>query len=221
MKRADPRRETQLRQRREQVAFEAARLMVRHGLQDVQLARQRAARQLGITDEASQPANMQVQQHLYEYQRLFRGDQQAAELRQRREAALQAMEFLRQFEPRLVGSVLDGSADAGAPVQLHVFCEDAEAFARFLLDERLPAELAECRLRVERTQRRNYPQWSLLADGLRFEIAVLPPALLRQPPLSDIDDKPMARATPAILRRLLDGSDANPQRGDQRDASAT
>ena len=44
------------------------------------------------------------------------GDAHAGGLRARREAALRALEFFATFEPRLVGPVLDGTADAHSPV---------------------------------------------------------------------------------------------------------
>jgi len=52
-----------------------------------------------------------IEDALREHQRLFQRGH-AAGLRQRREAALHALEFFRLFDPRLVGPVLDGTADA-------------------------------------------------------------------------------------------------------------
>lgn len=203
MKRNDRNRDGQLRERRQRVAFEAARLIAQHGLQDYHHAKLRAARKLGIHDEASLPRDLDVRDQLRDYQRLFRGEQQAGHLRRLREAALQAMDFFASFQPRLVGSVLDGTADAHSTVRLQVFSEDADAFARFVLDADMPAStLAERRLRLSREESAGVPAWRFQADGIDFEVAVLPPALLRQAPLG-ADDQPMARATAAALRQLL------------------
>ena len=49
--------------------------------------------------------------------------------------ALSAMEVLARFSPRLVGPVLNGTADANSVVNLHVFADSPEAVA-MLLDER-------------------------------------------------------------------------------------
>ena len=204
MTRNDRNRDGQLRERRQRVAFEAARLIAQHGVQDYHQAKLRAARKLGIHDEASLPRDLDVRDQLRDYQRLFRGDRQTEHLHRLREAALQAMGFFAAFQPRLVGSVLDGTADEQSTVRLQVFSEDADAFARFVLDADMPAStLAERRLRLSREVSASVPAWRFQADGIEFEVAVLPPALLRQAPLGE-DDQPMARATPGALRRLLE-----------------
>ena len=203
MKRADRNDESRLRARRQRVAYEAARLIAQHGLQDYHLAKLKAAQALGISDDASLPRNIEVQEQLRDYQRLFRADAQPRELRVLREAALKAMQFFEGFEPRLVGSVLDGTADANSPVSLQVFCDDPDTVARFMFEARPLAKLQERRLRVGRELHRNFPAWEFSVDGVAFEIVVLPTALLRQAPLSAVDGKPMQRVSLAALRQLL------------------
>jgi hypothetical protein len=203
MKRADKHDESRVSARRQRVAFEAARLIAVHGMRDYHQAKLKAARTLGILDEASLPGNNEVHAQLRDYQRLFRGDEQARELRLRREAALRAMEFFQDFEPRLVGSVLDGTADANSAVSLQVFSDDAGEVARLLQEKDFRATSEEHRLRLGRDQHENFPAWALTVASLPFEITVLPTAMLRQPPLSPIDGKPMQRATLGALKKLL------------------
>src|SRR5688572_25916883 len=108
---------TRTKERRRRLAHEAARLMAESGIRDYHQAKLKAAERLGIHDDASLPRNREIEDALREYQRLFQGDVQAG-LQQRREAALRAMEFFSAFDPRLVGPVLDGTADRHAPVAL-------------------------------------------------------------------------------------------------------
>ena len=178
--------------------------MVRLGLQDPAIAKRRAARQLGFGDEPSLPRDAQVREQLADYQRLFRGNEQTRQLRLRRVAAIEAMAFFQAFQPRLVGSVLDGTADANSAIRLQVFSEDPDAFARFLMDEGLPAsQLADLSLRLTREGSAKFAAWTFRADQLDFEFVVLPPALLRQAPLG-ADARPMARASVAALQKILD-----------------
>lgn len=201
-------RREQLQLRRQRVAAGAARLIARLGLHDYGEAKQRAARELGIADEASLPTDAQVREQVIEYQRLFRGDDQARALRARREAALEAMDFFAAFQPRLVGSVLDGTADAGAPVRLQLFADDPDAIARFLLDVDMPTRTqVERRLTVEAGRSQSFSAWLFKARDLDFEVTALPLALLRQPPLGE-DGKPMARANAAALKQLLENDGA-------------
>ncbi len=195
--------ETKTRERRARLAHEAARLIAESGIRDFHQAKLKAAQRLGIHDDASLPRNREIEDALREYQRLFQGDAQVNALRQRREAALRALEFFAPFDARLVGPVLDGTADANAPVQLQMYTDDAEAVPRFLEDHRIPAETRNRRMRLDRERALDCPVWLFSAEDLSFDITVLPHDALRQAPLSSIDEKPMRRASAAQLQALL------------------
>ncbi|WP_024889241.1 hypothetical protein [Luteimonas huabeiensis] len=203
MHRARQHAETRTRERRHRLAHEAARLMAEGGIRDYYQAKLKAAHRLGIRDDASLPRNREIEAALREYQRLFLGEDQAGALRLRREAAARALDFFAAFEPRLVGPVLDGTADANSPVQLQLFADDPDAVTRFLDERGIPAELRSRRLRMDRDRVEDVPVWVFLADGVGFDLAVLPRVALRQAPLSGIDERPMRRASAAQLRQLL------------------
>jgi hypothetical protein len=203
MHRARQHAETRIRERRHRLAHEAARLMAEGGIRDYQQAKRKAALRLGIADDASLPGNREIEDALREYQRLFQGDSQARDLRRRREAALQALEFFEGFHPRLVGAVLEGFADGHSAVTLHVHAEDAEDISRFLDEQRIPAQLQTRRVRLDRQRTEEVPAWSFGAEGIPFDLTVLPMPALRQAPLSEVDDKPVRRASLAQLRQLL------------------
>ena len=203
MHRARQHAETRTRERRHRLAHEAARLMAEGGIRDYHQAKRKAAERLGFHDDASLPRNSEVEDALREYQRLFLGDSHADELRTRREAALHALEFFARFDARLVGPVLEGTADARAPVSLQLYCDDADAVARFLEEAGIPAELRSRRLRLDRMREGEFPAWMFTAQDLGFELIVLPALALRQAPLSAVDEKPMRRASATQLRQLL------------------
>ena len=194
--------ETRVRERRHRLAHEAARLIAEGGLRDYRQAKLKAAQRLGITDDASLPRNREIEEALREYQRLFQPGS-VDELHRRREAALRALEFFQSFDPRLVGPVLDGTADTHSPVTLHLYSDDGDAVARFLEQHGIPAEPDMRRLRLDRERSGDFPVWLFGAEELAFDLTVLPRVQLRQAPLSAIDEKPMARATAAQLRQLL------------------
>lgn len=195
--------QTRTRERRQRVAHEAARLIAEGGIRDFHQAKRKAAQRLGIHDDASLPRNREIEDALRTRQRLFHRHDQPAELRRRRAAALPALEFFAAFSPRLVGPVLDGTADALSPVALHLHSDDPEAVARWLQDHRIPAQPRRRQLRLDRERTLEAPVWLFSADGLAFDLTVLPEAALRQAPLSPIDERPMARAGIARVRALL------------------
>jgi len=207
MHRARQHAETRIRERRQRLAHEAARLMAEGGIRDFHLAKLKAAERLGIGDDASLPRNREIEDALREYQRLFRGDAHASDLRLRREAALRALEFFARFEPRLVGPVLEGTADAHSAIALQLYSDDPDAVPRFLDEHGIPAEARSRRLRMDRSRELDLPVWVFAAEDLGFDLTVLPLDALRQAPLSGIDEKPMRRASAVQLRALLADED--------------
>lgn len=194
------------RQHRAKLAHEAARLMAEDGISDFKHAKRKAAGRLGIRDEASMPRNSEIEDALREYQRLFQAPGRDEALQERREAALQALEFFAPFEPRLAGPVLEGTADANSPVGLQLHAEDPDSVPRFLEEHGIPATLRSRRMRLDRSRSGEFPVWMFSAGDIAIDLTVLPRLALRQAPLSNVDDKPMRRASAAQLRLLLAGA---------------
>lgn len=191
------------------IAQEAARLVAESGINDFEHARRKAATKLGIHEEALWPRLADIEQALREYQHLFGSGGQPGALRQRRESALQAMQFLHAFQPRLAGPVLSGVAGDYSPVNLQLHCDDSDAVQRFLHEQRIPAEARTWLLQLAgHASRQHYPGWEFAADGIAFELVVLPENALRQPPVSIDDGKPLPRATLSQLRQLLEEQSA-------------
>ncbi|MBS0383597.1 MAG: hypothetical protein JSR56_14340 [Proteobacteria bacterium] len=190
-------------QLRRRVALEAARLISEHGIRDYQMAKRKAAQHVGVSDEGYLPRNREIEEALREHQRLFRGDEQSRALRTRREAARDAMRFLASFEPRLVGAVLDGTADTHTPVSLHVFDDSLEAVAGFLHDHGITFETRARTLRLDRQRNAEFPVLLFDANGVAVDITVFPRDALRQAPLDRIDERPLQRASLATVDALL------------------
>jgi hypothetical protein len=193
-----------LRHRRQRVAYEAARLLAADPTVDLGDARRRAARTLGETAREALPEASEIQDELRAWLRLFRGADQAGALQALRKAAVEAMAFLAAFEPRLVGSVLEGTADAGAPVRLQLFSDDPDALPRFLADHAIPARAVERRQRVPGGTSERVAAWAVEAGGVAVELMQLPTAMLRQALPGDDPGSTQPRANLAAVRALLE-----------------
>ena len=201
-----------LQRNRLRIAQEAARLITEHGIRDFHHAKLKAAERLRIVDAQSLPHNSEVEQALREHQRLFLADSQPQWLHERRVAAVEAMRFLAAFEPRLLGAVLEGTADHHSPVCLHVFSDDADAVTRYLHDNGVPTEIEARHLRHHHPDddQVDYPVLLFSAGELPFDLTVLPRDALRQSPRSAIDDRPIRRASLSQLQALLDAEKRDP-----------
>ena len=188
---------------RQRIAQEAARILAHSGSRNYLQAKRKAAQQLGVSDARSLPGNQEVEQALAEYQRLFQGHVQPKQLRRLREAALEGMRFLHAFAPKLVGPVLEGTADQHSEVNLHLFADPLELVATFLLEQGIPHELTDRRLRMPSGEYIRVPEFRFVAGDISMALTVFSGAGAHQPPLSPVNGRPMRRAPLAEVQALL------------------
>ncbi len=188
---------------RHALAREAARIMIEHGVDDHLFAKRKAAERLGVTDQAVLPKNTEIEEALAEHQRLFTPDAHATELADLRRTALGAMRLLSEFEPRIVGPVLSGTATAHSDILLHVFADTPESVAFSLLDRGIRHRVVERRVKLQRDEAASFPTFRFESDGCEVDATVFPKDGLRQSPMSPVDGRPMRRATAAELEALL------------------
>jgi hypothetical protein len=159
---------------REQLAQQAAKLMAEDGITDHALAKRKAARQLGASDTQHLPSNQEVDDALHSYRFLYQHDSHPDILYQLREEALAAMHLLADFNPYLVGSVLNGTADENSDINLMLFSDDAKAVLLFLLKHNLDFEDGEWKVRVGGHEE-SVPSYTLTGEsGAQTHIIVLP-----------------------------------------------
>ena len=185
------------------VAQEAARIIVNQGIRDYGLAKKKAADRLGLGDRGSLPGNAEIERAVSEHLQLFAGDAHTDLLQTMRQAALSAMQMLSPFTPRLVGPVLNGTADANSAVNLHVFADSAETVAHALEQNGLNYKPYERRLKSRRDRAETYAGFEFHHGEASVQATVFPVDGIRQAPMSPIDGKPMKRADEKAVRELL------------------
>ncbi len=187
---------------RERIAKEAARLMCEAGIGEFQLAKRKALQRLRIPDQRNLPSTEEIESAVSEYQRLFRAHSQPQRLTELRRTAVRAMRFLKRFQPRLVGAVLSGTADAHSGVCLHLFAETAEEVGLFLLDNGIPHEHGERAMRIASDGTQRLPTCRFMADDVAVELVVFAERARRRVPLSPVDGRPMQRAALQAVEAL-------------------
>ena len=184
--------------------MEAARLMAEHGISDYYAAKRKASQQLGAPDTRNMPGNEEIEQALIDYQRLFQSDQHPRQLRLLREAAVAAMRLLTRFQPRLVGSVLSGTAHAHSEINLHLFADVAEEVGVFLLAHDIPHETdARPLRRGQDLAPELYPLYRFVAGEAVICLTIFPVSGLRQAPRSTMDGHAMRRLPLEGVLQLL------------------
>jgi hypothetical protein len=187
-----------------ELAEEAARLIAEHGIQDFALAKRKAAERLGVrAGGGALPSNAEIHQQLVERQRLFEPEVHDRRLAKLRSIASDVMQVLDGFRPKLVGSVLDGTATLNSAIELHVFADSPEAVAAALEGQGFRVHDSQRRYRFGREIAEQIPGFELMVANEDVEVMVFPERGAGHAPLSPVDGRPMRRASRAAVMSLL------------------
>lgn len=176
-----------------QLAQEAARIILNEGVKDYQMAKRKATERLRISDRIALPRNTEIEEAIQIHQKLFFTSSDYDHLVELWQVALDSMQFLRAFEPRLVGALLNGTAGKHSDVNLHLFCDTQEEVLIAFIDKCIPYRSVERRMHFG-SEYQYYPALRYIHANVEIEAVVFPRKLLWNPPHSTSDGKPMKRA---------------------------
>ena len=203
--RPPPRHLRRLKQTRMEVAAEAARIIATEGQHNYHAAKKKAAERIGVSERLALPSNIEVKDALRRYQDLYGGLAHVENVERLRRTAVEAMQTLERFQPRLVGAVLDGTADSHSRIALHVFAESVESVVMFFQERGIPFSQEQRQIRWYTGEHRTVPLIVSELGGQAVELAVFEELHLRQAPPSPIDGKPQRRAALHEVEHLLAG----------------
>ena len=116
------------------IAAVAARLMAEDGLDDVELAKRKAAHQLNLPEWIGLPSSQAVYDALRTHQAIFQDSEQRERIAGMRQEALYWMALLADFHPYLTGSVLDGTAGRYSMIDILLYPDSDKDVEIFLLN---------------------------------------------------------------------------------------
>jgi hypothetical protein len=122
------------------IAAVAARLMAEDGLDDIELAKRKAAQQLNLPDWIGLPSSQAVYDALRTHQAIFQDSEQRERIREMRQEALYWMERLAVFHPYLTGSVLEGTAGRFSMIDILLYPDSDKDVEIFLLNQGIDYE---------------------------------------------------------------------------------
>src|SRR5919204_2958667 len=110
---------------RHAIAFEAARLMYERVESEYYTAKRKAAKRLcrQSCKPDDLPSNAEIRELIQTFARVHEGERRTTHLRAMRLEALKLMRLLRQFKPRLIGSVMTGHVRRGSDIDIHLFTD--------------------------------------------------------------------------------------------------
>lgn len=198
-----PQNNKHLSRTRLEIAQLAAKYVAEDGINDYLAAKKKAALQLGLHPDKNMPTNLEVERALIDYQTLFQSTQQPERLYGLRNKALNAMHLLKQFQPRLVGPVLTGTATEHSDIVLHLVSDQPELIGFHLDANAIPYRPCEKTIRTGKAEKKDYPAYQFIADNTRIVLVIFPEKEKHNLPLSAISGKPMQRASISQLEKLI------------------
>jgi len=197
------------------VAAAAARWIAEEGC-DYATAKRRGARDVlgdAVNLSGAMPDNPLVESELRRYLRLFAADQ-PTQLTALRRLALAWMRRLEEFNPHLVGAVLNGTATGHSGIHLNLYADSAKDVEIFLLNQSLPFDALDPGPNAETTQELlqflvRAPARSRIDGDVSVTLHVMDPVALRVAPTGRPKDPELhpveraGRANPAMVERLL------------------
>ncbi len=131
---------------RQQIAVEAARLMSEEGIDNIHNARKKAAHWLGIHDEHTLPDDDEILFQVKTHQSLYQSSSHKQLLANLRKTALNAMQLVSAFKPKLIGAVLLGYAHEHSSIDILIMADTPEELAVLLIAHNIPYQLRDWKL---------------------------------------------------------------------------
>lgn len=181
----------------------AAKIVAEDGANDYLTAKRKAAIQLGAQPGKNMPTNLEIEQALSDYQDLFHINHQSEQLYDLRTKAVKAMRLLDQYQPRLVGPVLTGTATKHSDITLHLISDEAEQIGFHLDEHAISFANFEKTIKTGNTAKKDYPAYQFIAEKTRITLVVFPEKLRHFSPFSTITGKPMQRANVSEVEKLI------------------
>ncbi len=192
---------------RQALAHETAKIIAAEGVRDFHRAKLKASERLGNSQHGSLPSNFEIEQAITSFQKTFIPNQ-ADKLLVERRIALTIMQWLQEYSPLLVGSVLEATTGVNTPISIHVACDTVERILVEFDDKKITVKLLERRLKINN----NFvflPAISFEYRDNEIEVIVFNFRQQHQPPKSKTQNRSMQRINLKTLTELLDDSAIN------------
>lgn len=148
------------------------------------------------------PSNGEIKAALLELVEDVEGDQRTRRLFAMRALAIETMEALAPFSPRLIGSVATGHVREGSDVDLHVFAADPEDVVAHV--RTLGWTFETTRVSIMKHGKAMEFTHVHVVDLFPIELTVYRPIEIRHRPRSSTDGKPIVRLSAGAVRGLCE-----------------
>ncbi|MCJ8312769.1 MAG: nucleotidyltransferase [Saccharospirillaceae bacterium] len=181
---------------------ECAKLMYFEGVKQYYDAKKIASKRICNNSMKYLPSNGEISEQVYQLSLQDSEFDHFDTLLKMRLKAIEYMEKLNTFSPRLIGSVSTGKIKQTSDIDLHVFCDEIELLLMHLNDNKITYELKE--VLIQSGNKQVLYQHVYLFDAFDIELSVYPENELRVTTRSSTDGKPIKRLSLAKVQSLIE-----------------
>lgn len=183
------------------VAQLAAQIMYGEGVKQYFTAKRLASKRL-FGRERDLPSNGEIKEALLDLVIEIEGEARTQRLFAMRIVALETLEALAAFHPRLIGSVATGHVRSGSDIDLHVFAWDEGEVESRVKELAWTYELQ--RVSIMKHGRAMSFTHVHVEDIFPIELTIYATSELAHRPRSSTDGKPIVRIRDSVLRKLCE-----------------
>ena len=181
---------------------EAARLMVEENVSQYLDAKKLAAKRLFNKPLKNLPSNKEVADAVYAMNHLLDSESLDAQLFEMRQVAVNVMQALQDFSPRLIGSVSTGRIRESSDIDIHVFVDHIEYLLIFL--DHLVWHYERTMVTIQQHGKLNDYHHVHLWMDYDIELSVYPTLGIRKSTRSSIDGKPIQRLSLSRVKAFIE-----------------
>ena len=131
------------------VANLAAQLIMENGIKDYLYAKKKAAKSLGINENANLPTNSQIDKAIDEFNKIFNPNIDIEFLQQFKTQALEVMSIFKSFKPHLMDQLSQGIIPKFPEIKINLFADNLKDVEYVLLNSDLSYDFKEVKMNAK------------------------------------------------------------------------
>ena len=166
----------QIKQARIIIANRAAEIIMEEGITDYHFAKKKASKYLGYQSSDFLPSNDEIDNALKEYQKIYQADIDASLVDKIKSEALMIMQLFKNFNPHLVGQLIDGLIPKYPVLQINLYTDNMKEIEYLLLNNNIEFNLKNKNISEKRTKKkslRNIPIVQIEGRWFPIELKIL------------------------------------------------
>ena len=161
----------QTKQARIIIANRAAEIIMEEGITDYHFAKKKAARYLGYKSSDLLPSNDEIDYALNEHQKIYQVDIDVSLIEKIKNEALLIMELFKNFNPHLLGQLIDGLIPKYPILQINLYTDNMKEIEYLLLNNNIMFDLKDKNISEKRTKKKSLRNIPIIKiDGRCFPI---------------------------------------------------